>query len=119
MFLENTSIQYFNRMKSAYDKVFGKTVLSTTQAWEYNSYYLEDGDFWKIDNVTVGYNLSVGNLKYIKSARLYASVSNCYTFTNYKGIDPEVSIAGTNPGIDNFLTYPNARTYTFGVNVNF
>ncbi len=119
LFLENTSIQYFNRMKTAYDKVYGKTVLSTDQALEYNSYYLEDGDFWKIDNITVGYNLSVGKLKYIKSARLYASVSNCYTFTGYKGIDPEVSTAGTYPGIDNFLTYPNARTYTFGVNVNF
>ncbi len=123
MFLENTSIQYFNRMKSAYDKVYGKTVLSSDQALEYNSYYIEDGDFWKIDNITLGYNFNVSKLKYVKSARVYASCSNCFTITGYKGIDPEVPTTGTNtgtyPGIDNFLTYPKARTYTFGVNVNF
>lgn len=119
MFLENTQIQYFNRMKSAYDKIYGKAVLSTGEALEYNSYYIEDGDFWKIDNMTIGYSLNVSKSKYVKAARIYASCSNIYTFTGYKGIDPEVSIAGVNPGIDNFLTYPNARTFTFGINVNF
>lgn len=119
MFLENPSMNYQNRMNSAYDDIYGAGVLSTDEAVEYNSYYVEDGDFWKIDNITLGYNFNVKGLKYLQSARVYASCSNCFTITGYKGLDPEVSIDGLDPGVDSFYSYPNARTFTIGVDVKF
>ncbi len=118
MYLENTKTVQYNRLRSAYDKVFDKAVLSQEVDLEYNSYYIEDGDFWKIDNITLGYNVpvSVGS---IKSLRVYVSSLNSFTLTAYKGIDPEVSFNGLAPGNDNRDKYPTARTFTFGVNVGF
>jgi TonB-linked SusC/RagA family outer membrane protein len=118
MFYENRSRQDWNRLRSAYDKVFGKAVLNSLCSEEFNSYYVEDGDYWKIDNITLGYNFhKIG--KYIKGLRLYATVNNAITITGYKGIDPEVTTSGLNPGYDNRDTYPHTRAYTFGVNVTF
>lgn len=87
MFYENRSRQDWNRLRSAYDKVFGKAVLNTLCSEEFNSYYVENGDYWKIDNITLGYSFSKIN-KWIKTLRLYASVNNAITITGYKGIDP-------------------------------
>lgn len=118
MFYENRSRQDWNRLRSAYDKVFGKAVLNTLCSEEFNSYYVEDGDYWKIDNITLGYNFKkIG--KYIKALRLYATVNNVITITGYKGIDPEVTTAGLNPGYDNRDIYPHTRSFTFGTVVTF
>lgn len=107
-----------NRLKSVNDLVFGKHTLSPEVEPEFNSYYVEDGDYWKIDNITLGYNF--GKLgKYIKSLRLYASVLNTLTITGYKGIDPEVPTDGLTPGYDTRDRYPTSRSFTFGVNVKF
>jgi TonB-linked SusC/RagA family outer membrane protein len=118
MYYENTGLQQYNRLKSAYDQVFGKAVLNKSMPLEFNSYYVEDGDFWKIDNITLGYNLTLKN-KYIHSARIYASSMNTITITGYKGIDPEVNRLGLNPGVDDRDKYPSVRTFTLGVNLNF
>lgn len=83
MFYENRSRQDWNRLRSAYDKVFGKAVLNTLCSEEFNSYYVENGDYWKIDNITLGYSFSKIN-KWIKTLRLYASVNNAITITGYK-----------------------------------
>lgn len=86
----------------------------------YNSYYVEKGDFVKVDNVTFGYNFNVGSSKVIKQARIYASGHNLYTFTGYTGgSDPELEINGLGPGFDNRSGYPHTRTFTFGVSVTF
>ncbi len=107
-----------NRLSSVNDLVFGKHTLSKEVEPEFNSYYVEDGDYWKIDNITVGYTFK--NLgKYIKHLRLYGSVLNALTITGYKGIDPEVSTNGLTPGQDNRDGYPTTRSFTFGVNVKF
>ena len=118
MFYENRSRQDWNRLRSAYDKIFGKAVLNTLCSEEFNSYYVENGDYWKIDNITLGYSFSKIN-KWIKTLRLYASVNNAITITGYKGIDPEVSTSGLAPSYDNRDSYPHTRAFTFGMNVTF
>jgi TonB-linked SusC/RagA family outer membrane protein len=117
MYLENPTISEYNRLKSSQKRVFGKTKL--TSELEFNSYYIEDGDFWKIDNITVGYNLPKINSKYIQSARFFVSTLNTVTITKYKGIDPEVNRLGLSPGNDGRDKYPTTRTYTLGFTVNF
>lgn len=105
-----------NLPKSALDKPFG----SSSYVWEpqvYNSYFIEDGDFVKIDNITLGYNLALNN-KYIKRLRIYMSGLNLYTFTAYKGIDPEVTIKGLAPGVESKSLYPTLRSYTLGCMIN-
>ena len=110
--------RFENRLKSVNDLVFGKHTLSPEVEPEFNSYYVEDGDYWKIDNITLGYSFGqVG--KYIKSLRIYGSVLNALTITGYKGIDPEVSTDGLTPGYDTRDRYPSVRSFTFGVNVRF
>ncbi|REG98480.1 TonB-linked SusC/RagA family outer membrane protein [Flavobacterium aquicola] len=116
MYLENPTIQYYNRLKSSEDLVYGKAKL--TAPLEYNSYYVEDGDFWKIDNITLGYNFKKLG-KYINSARIYTSCLNGFLITKYKGIDPEVDRAGLAPGNDYRDKYPTARTFNFGIDVSF
>lgn len=108
--------RFENRLKSVNDLVFGKHTLSPEVEPEFNSYYVEDGDYWKIDNITLGYSFGqVG----IKSLRIYGSVLNALTITGYKGIDPEVSTDGLTPGYDTRDRYPSVRSFTFGVNVKF
>jgi len=119
MYYENTQTSLYNRLKSAYEPVFGKAVLSTAEDLEFNSYYIEDGDYWKIDNITLAYNFNMGKIKFIKSARVYVSALNAMTLTGYKGIDPEVQIDGLEPGNDYRDKYPTTRVFTFGFNLNF
>lgn len=118
MFYENRSRQDWNRLRSAYDKVFNKALLNPLCSEEFNSYYVENGDYWKIDNITVGYTMNKLG-KYIKAMRLYATVNNAITISGYKGIDPEVTTGGLNPGYDNRDIYPHTRAFTFGMNVTF
>ena len=118
MYLENTKTIQYNRLSSAYDKVFGKAVLSTDMDLEYNSYYIENGDHWKIDNITLGYTFKSDN-KYFKNARIYVSSLNTFILTKYKGIDPEVDRNGLSPGNDGRDKYPTTRTFTVGLNINF
>ncbi len=116
MFYENPTIGY-NTLNPAFDKVFGKAVLTDVQ--RFVSYYIEDGDYWKIDNATLGYTVNLNNRNTVKNLRFYVSGLNLATITDYKGIDPEVRQTGLSPGNDDRDKYPTTRTYTFGVNVTF
>lgn len=116
MFYENPTITY-NTLNSAYNKVYGKVVLNDVQ--RFVSYYIEDGDYWKIDNATLGYTVKLNNKNTIKNLRVYASGINLLTITKYKGIDPEVQQTGLYPGNDDRDKYPTTRTFTLGVNVTF
>ena len=118
MFYENRSRQDWNRLKSAYEPVFDKAVLNSGCAEEFNSYYVENGDYWKIDNITIGYRFR-NICKYISSIRVYGSVNNALTITGYKGVDPEVSTSGLAPGYDNRDQYPHTRAFTLGANITF
>ncbi|MBS0031004.1 TonB-dependent receptor [Chitinophaga sp. 22321] len=118
MYMENPAIQNYNILKSAYDPVFGKTALKVN-ALEFNSYYVENGDFWKVDNITLGYTFKHIKSKSIKGARVYASSLNTFIITKYKGLDPEVNRMGLSPGMDDRDKYPTTRSFTVGVNLNF
>ena len=107
-----------NVLKSAFDKVYGKAVLADDQPCQYVSYYVEDGDYWKIDNVTLGYTFNFKS-KNIHSIRLFTTLRNVATFTGYTGIDPEVSVTGLTPGADSYYRYPATRSYTVGVSFKF
>lgn len=120
MYLENTKThQMHNRLKSAYDPIFGKAVLNNDLDQEFNSYYIEKGDHWKIDNITLGYTFNTKNIKYISNLRIYASTLNTFVITKYKGLDPEVNAGGLAPGNDDRNKYPTVRTFTFGLNIGF
>ncbi|MDO7848481.1 TonB-dependent receptor [Hymenobacter sp. M29] len=119
MYYENTGITQYNRLRSAYEPVFGKAVLNTAMPLEYNSYYVENGDYWKIDNITLGYNFKPEVVKYVKNLRVYVSTLNTFTITKYKGIDPEVNRLGLAPGVDDRDKFPTVRTFTAGLNVTF
>ncbi|HEY1194204.1 TonB-dependent receptor [Flavobacterium sp.] len=114
MFYENPTVAY-NTLDSAYDKVYGKAVLSDVQ--RYVSYYVEDGDFLKIDNVTIGYTLPKSTFKFIETLRIYFAGNNLATFTGYKGIDPEVNRIGLDPGNDDRDKYPSTRSFSLGLNI--
>ncbi len=112
-----------NRLTSVDRKIFGKTQLSKLVTPEFNSYYVENGDHWKIDNITLGYSFNL-NSRHIKGLRLYASVMNTLTITGYEGVDPEVALVGggnnaMTPGLDDRGQFPHIRTLTFGVNLKF
>ena len=77
-----------------------------------DSRYVQNASYLKLRNLTIGYTLKVESLKLkVQSLRIYATASNLFTITPYKGYDPEVS-SGTDSGV-----YPSSRTFTFGVNV--
>ncbi len=117
MYYENPTLQNYNRLKTAYDKPYGKALL--TAPLEFNSYYIENGDFWKVDNITLAYTFNKIRSNYIKGLRLYVTTLNTFVITGYKGVDPEVNRLGLNPGDDDRDKYPTTRSYTVGVNVNF
>lgn len=106
-----------NVLKDAYDRneaIKGEKLMC--------DYYLEDGSFLKIDALTLGYNLNLGKYTndYLKRLRVSFTVGNPFIITGYRGLDPEVSITGYSGGVDNYLdAYPNYRTYSFGLQLNF
>jgi TonB-dependent starch-binding outer membrane protein SusC len=81
--------------------------------------FLEKGDYVKLGNLTINYNL--GNLgKHVRNANIYVSGSNLFVITKYKGFDPEVNIDKSLNGIPSlgvdYIGYPSVRTFIFGVN---
>ena len=88
------------------------------------SFNVFKGDFIKLKNLTLGYNISAEALKKVKinNVRFYVSGQNLYIFTKYPGPDPEVSSNGngsaTGQGVDR-NTLANGRTMTVGLNVGF
>lgn len=89
-----------------------------TDAPQYSDYYLEKGDFVKLDNITLGYNFKLAT-KYIRSLRLYATGRNIATITKYSGLDPELQDNGLTTGIDERGFYPRTRSYAVGLQVGF
>jgi TonB-linked SusC/RagA family outer membrane protein len=93
---------------------------ASLNALPHSTYFLESGDFFRINNLTLGYTLkSPWVAKYISSLRVYATAQNLVTFTGYTGFSPEIQNGDAlGQGIE-FNAYPTTRTYAFGVNVNF
>ena len=86
----------------------------------FSDYYLEDGSYLKLDNITVGYNIPLKPNKYVQSLRVYATAENVFTITSYSGIDPEVNTSSVwDSGIDASGFYPSVTNVMLGVNVVF
>jgi TonB-linked SusC/RagA family outer membrane protein len=81
---------------------------------------VEDGSFIRLKTISLGYSLPTNLLKHVnvKSARIYVSTQNLYTWTKYSGLDPEVSVrdGALTPGFD-YSPYPRAFTMVFGFNL--
>lgn len=85
-----------------------------------SSYFLERGDHFKLQSVTLGYTFTPKNRDIIQNLRVYLNAKNLFTITGYKGSDP--ALVGTNgltPGIDNAGGYPDAAVTTLGLTVTF
>lgn len=115
---------------------------ATLNQWPASTYFIENGSFFRINNITIGYTLPAGILektKIITKLRAYVSVQNLATFTKYSGFTPEFSaitatqsslksdplsatnqtnLGITNAGVD-INTYPSIRTWVFGINLGF
>lgn len=87
-----------------------------------SSLYIEDGDYFKVQNITLGYDIAKAFKKFpLKTCRVYVTGQNLFTFTSYSGMDPEIGYGGGSgwaQGID-LGYYPSARTILFGVNLKF
>ena len=82
-----------------------------------SSFFIEDGSFIRLQNVSLGYNLTAPG--FLRSARVFVSAQNLFLITDYKGFDPEVNNQGQNNlnRGDDYDAYPRARSFTFGVNL--
>ncbi len=85
---------------------------------QYSDYYLEKGDFVKLDNLTIGYSFHF-NTKLIRNMRLYITGRNLATFTSYSGIDPELQDTGFETGVDGRGFYPRTKSMAIGLTVGF
>ena len=96
---------------------------STSINWQYVSdLYIENGDYFRISNITIGYDFKKIMKSFpIQQLKIYASIQNAYTFTKYKGMDPEIGYNGGTSfgtGID-LGFYPTPRTVLFGTSIKF
>lgn len=107
---------------------------SAVSAWnnQRSTRFLEDADYLRITDITLGVNLSNKHLGFVKSMRVYAQVRNPFTFTKYSGVDPETYYVDQTIGSNQTTTdttkvssgvdvngIPNVKVYSLGINVNF
>lgn len=110
--------------KAYVDRATANSILTNLQTDYYNAgfqtitetnlqsdYYVQEASFFKLDNITLGH--SFADISDDLNLRVYGSVQNVLTITDYEGLDPEIG-----GGIDNNF-YPRPRTFTVGVNLNF
>ncbi|MBR5829737.1 MAG: hypothetical protein IKY63_00585, partial [Tidjanibacter sp.] len=99
--------------------VKGKDVVYTNKAC-FSDYYLEDGSYVKLDNITLGYTHKLPEGSAVQSVRVYVTGQNLLTITKYSGLDPEVDTNSVwSAGIDYCDFYPTVATVLFGLNLTF
>lgn len=106
-----------NYPKSLLNQPFGSGVYIQDSPQIIN-YFIEDGDFIKVDNITLGYRFPNWN-QFVRSSRIYVSGNNLFTFTDYSGVDPEVNFGGLSPGNDDRAKFPTTRSFTLGIELGF
>lgn len=103
-----------NLLKSAFGKYAG-----IKDTYMYSDYYIEKGDYVKIDELTLGYTFKL-KTQYIRNMRLYVTAQNVATITGYSGNDPDfIQDLGLGAGIDERGPYPSTRSFLVGLNVGF
>ncbi len=89
----------------------------------FSSKWLEDGSYFRLSNLTIGYTLKINKVDWLQNIRVYATGSNLFLLTKYSGFDPDVNTDASyesiqSMGID-YTNYPKARTYMVGLSANF
>lgn len=115
-YIENWTSMYqgYNVTKYAYESYCNSNTTATRPSYlhggnGFGDYYVKDVWYIRCGNITLGYNIPFK--KVVSSARVFLETSNPFVFTNWEGLDPET---------DNLtFSYPNTRSFTFGVNINF
>lgn len=108
---------------------FPRLSASSKLIYQVSDIDIENGDYWKIQNITLGYDFKrLWKSCPLTQLRLYVSAQNLLTITGYKGMDPEVGFGGTDryganatswmSGVD-LGSYPSARTFLIGFNLKF
>jgi len=127
----NQASQYGNYTTAILDRWHGEgssnTVPRVTEDnrnyTNFSDLYIQKGDFLRISNVTIGYDLSrVVKKGYLKKVRFYASALNLYTFTKYDGMDPEIGYGSDTDAFASGIDvgyYPRPRTFMLGANIKF
>jgi TonB-linked SusC/RagA family outer membrane protein len=127
--LNTTALSYANRTWSGnlLESTFTK-YNQINDTYQYSDYYLENGSFVKLDEVTLGYTVKF-KTKAIRNMRVYVSGQNLLTISGYTGNDPDfvsdISAARTNNnsplslGVDNRSSYPSTRSFLIGLNFGF
>ncbi len=109
----------------AADNIFMKDVklkdgLVYANKEQFSDYYLENGSYMKIDNITLGYNFKFKESSLVDRLRIYITGQNLATITGYSGQDPEVNTTSVwSSGIDYCDFYPTVATVLFGLNISF
>ena len=106
-----------NVLKKAYGK---NAPISASANPVVCDYFLESGDYLKLDMVTLGYTLNT-NWKYLNKIRVYGTAKNLFTITKFSGVDPATyQVNGLNPGASGGRSYyPSTRQFIFGVQLDF
>jgi iron complex outermembrane receptor protein len=115
-----TRSNYFKVVEATQFNIFAEAVSvprEDIRAHFNSDRYIENGSYLRLDNVTLGYTFKPG-IRSLKSIRLYCTANNVFVLTAYKGIDPEISLGGLTPGIDNRNYYPKTRSIIFGLSIN-
>ena len=107
-----------NMLKKAYGKNFKISASGTHAATDY---FLERGDYFKLDQITLGYTLNLPNVRFMNKLRIYASVNNIFTITKFSGVDPSTyPVNGLTPGAQgSCMYYPTTRQFIVGAQIDF
>ena len=120
----NYSINVFDRWHGeGTSNTRPRLAVGTTNDQWVSTLYMEDADYFRIQNITLGYDFSrIWKSGPFSLLRLYVQAQNLYTFTKYSGVDPEIGSSGGKDswarGIDVGL-YPQARTFIVGASIKF
>lgn len=107
-----------NQLKKAYGKNFDISPNATTVV---SDYFLERGDYFKLDMITLGYTLRLPQCRFLDRVRVYGSVKNVFTLTKFSGVDPtSYDVNGLEPGATGSRSYyPQTRQFIAGVQIDF
>ncbi len=98
-----------------------RQVVYNQRGEDFSSRFLEDASYLRVKNISLSYQLSDSLTKKIglSSAKIFTSVQNAFTFTNYTGFDPETGGGSSVISSSDYGSYPQSRTFSFGVNIGF
>lgn len=127
-FIGKFGFDILNRQKMAYENTktleSGYNVLNSaltngvSASYQYSDYYLEKGDYLKLDNLTIGYTLA-HKIPFVSSARFYFTARDLFFITGYSGETPELDDTGLSPSMASYAISPVTRSFSLGCNIQF